>query len=167
MNISWNMLFNSNLKSVTCCYTVATVQTILTTQDAFCSIHQDVHTIFQQSNLIYKFLCHCNVTYIGCTSLCFEVRVKQDVPRDICNHTTSGHSKLLDSAFCEHLNVLNSCVVNYSDECFVVLDRAWTKLQLIVLEAIYILFNRPSLCNQNPKHFEFIRRYPVLDLGWF
>ena len=33
-----------------------------------------------------------------------------------------------------------------------VLHRARTKQQLNVLEAIYILFNRPFLCKQNPKH---------------
>ena len=57
----------------------------------------------------------------------------------IHNHTTSRHSKLLDSDICEHLNALNSCVVNYSDECFVVLQRARTKQHLIVQEVIYIL----------------------------
>ena len=47
---------------------------------------------------------------------------------------------------------LNSCMVNYSDKCFLVLHRARTKQHLIVLEAIHILFNWPSLCKQNPKH---------------
>ena len=74
-----------------------------------------------------KFQCCCNATDIGSTSQRFEVRVKQHVPRDIRNHTTSGHSKLLNSTICEHLNALNSCVVNYRDECFVALHRARTK----------------------------------------
>ena len=90
----------------------------------------------------------CNVIYIGCTPQCLEFRVKQHVPRDICNHTTSGHSKLFDSTICEYLNTINICVVNYSDECFVVLQRARPKQHLIVLEAIYILFNRSSLYKQ-------------------
>ena len=108
--------------------------------------------IFQQSNLINEFQYHCNTSYIGCTSKRLEIRVKQQVPRDIHNHTTSGHSKLLDSAIWEHLNALNSCVVYYIDECFVVLHRARTKQHLIVLVTIYILFNKPSLYKQNPKH---------------
>ena len=81
-----------------------------------------------------------------------KVRVKQHVPRDIHNHTTSRHSKLLDSAICEHLNAINSCAVNYNDKCFGVLHRARTKQHLVILEAIYILFYRPTLCKQNPKH---------------
>ena len=46
----------------------------------------------------------------------YKIRVKQHGSRDIRNQTESGHSKLLDSMICEHLNALNSCVVNYSDE---------------------------------------------------
>ena len=43
-------------------------------------------------------------------------------------------------------------MVNYSDECFVALHRVRTKQHLIVQEAIYILFDRPSpLCKQKPK----------------
>ena len=34
---------------------------------------------------------------------------------------------------------------------FVVLHKARTKQHLIVLEAIYILFDRPSLCKEKPK----------------
>ena len=131
------------------CYNSAIVQTIFTTQAAFHSIHKDVLPIFQQSNLIYKFQCCYNATYIGSTSQCPEVRVKQRVPKDIHNHTTFGHSKLLNSAVCEHLN---SCVINYSNQCFVALHRARTKQHLIVLKAINILLNKSSLCKQNPKH---------------
>ena len=83
---------------------------------------------------------------------CLEVRVKQHVPRDIRNRTTSGHSKLLDFTICEHLNALNSCAVNYNDECFGVWHKAGTKKHLVVLEALYILLYRPTLCKQNPKH---------------
>ena len=76
--------------------------------------------IFQQSNLMYKFQCCCNAIYIRRTSQRLKVGVKQQDSRNIRNHTISGRSKLLDSA-------INSCVVNYSDECFVALHRARTK----------------------------------------
>ena len=121
------------------------VQTIFTPWAGFHTIHKDVLPNVQQSNLIYKFQCCCNATYIRCTSQHLEVRIKQHGPRDIHKHTTSGDSKLFDSAICDNLNALNSWVVNYS-------DRARTKQHLIVQEAIYILCNKPSLCKQNPKH---------------
>ena len=128
------------------------IRTIFTTQAEFRSIHKDVLPIFQQINLINKFQCRCNASYIGHTSQRLEVRIKQHVPRDIRNHTTSRDSKLLSSAICKHLNALSSCVINYCDECFMVWCRARTKQHLIVLKAFYILFNRPSQCKQNPKH---------------
>ena len=59
--------------------------------EPFRSIHKDVLPLFQQSDLIHKFQCCCNVTYIGRTFQRLEVRVKQHVHRDICNRTTSGH----------------------------------------------------------------------------
>ena len=138
--------------SVTHCYNTAMVRTIFTTQAAFHSTHKDVLPLFQQSNLIYKFQCCCNATHIECTSQHLEVRVKQYVPRDIRNCTTSGHSKLLNFAICEYLNAINSCAVNYNGECFGVSHRARAKQHLVVLEALYILFYRPTLCKQNPKH---------------
>ena len=66
--------------------------------------------------------------------------------------TTPEHSKLFNSAFCEHLSAINSCAVNYNDECFGVLHRARPKQYLVVLEALYILHYNPTLCKQNPKH---------------
>ena len=76
--------------SVTHCYNAARVRTIFTTWAAFRSIHKDVLPVFKQSNLIHKFQCCCNATYIGCTSQRLKVRVKQHVPGDIPNRTTSA-----------------------------------------------------------------------------
>ena len=84
------LIVNKVSSSVTHCYNAAIVRTIFTT--AFRSTHKDVFSIFQQSNLIYKFQCCCNATYIGHTSQCLEVRVKQHVPRDIHNCTTLGQN---------------------------------------------------------------------------
>ena len=43
-------------------------------------------------------------------------------------------------------------ILVYNDQCFAVLRKARTKQHLNVLETINILFNRPSLCNPNPRH---------------
>ena len=142
--------------SVTRCYNAAMVRTIFTTWAAFHSAHK-VLLIFQQNNLIYKFQCCCNASYIGHTLEHLEVRVKQHVPRDICNHT-SGHSKLLDSVICEHLSAINSCAGYYNNECFGVLHRARTKQHLLVLEALYILLYIPTLCKQNEALLKFTGR---------
>ena len=62
--------------SVSRYFNAALVGTIFTTQAAFRSTPKDVLAIFQLSNLIYKFQCCCNATYIGRTSQRLEVRVK-------------------------------------------------------------------------------------------
>ena len=138
--------------SVACYYNAVKVRTIFTNRTAFQSTHKVVFPIFQQSNLINKFQCCCDATYIGHASQCLEVRVRQHIPQWICDRITSGHSQMLDSAICEHLNAINTFVANYHDECFAVLHRTRTKQYLNVIEAVYILFNHPYLCKQNPRH---------------
>ena len=135
------LIANKVSSSVTRCHNEAMVRVIFTIRDAFRSTHKYVLSIFQKRNLIHEFNCWCNATYTGRTSQRLEVRVKQYVHRDIRNYTTSRHWKLLDSAIFKHLDALNSCAVNYNGECF-----------LIVLEVLYILFYKPTLCKQNPKH---------------
>ena len=56
------------------------------------------------------------------------------------------------SAICEHLKAINSCAVDYNGEGFGVLPRARTKQHSVVLEALYILFYKPTMRKQNPKH---------------
>ena len=143
---SASRLIADKVTSVARCYNAVKIETIFTTRAAFRSIRKDVPPIFWQSNLIYKFQCCYDVTYIERTSLRLEMSVRQHVPRGIRDRTTSGHSQMLDSAIYEHLNAINTCGANYNDECFAILHRARTKQHLNVLEAINILFNRPSLC---------------------
>ena len=139
--------------SVSRCFNAVKVRSIFTTKVAFNSIHKDVLPIFNQSLLIYKFKCCRNSTYIGRTSQRLDVRVKQHVSRDILNtgRITSGHSQALDSAIGEQPLSINSCRTRYQDDCFSVLHRARSKIHLNILEAIYILLARPSLCRQRPN----------------
>ena len=146
---------NKISSSVMRCYNALKVRTIITTRPAFRSFHKDVLPIFQLSNLIYKFKCRCNSVYIGRTSQRLEIRIKQHVPRTLCNsiaNNTSGHSQAYDSAIAKHLSSINACRADYTDECFSVLHRARSKQHLNILEAAYISFFRPTLCRQKPKH---------------
>ena len=100
----------------------------------------------------YKFKFRCNSIYIGRTSQCLEVRVRQHVPRDILNsdRLASGHLQALDSDIGEHLLTINSCRTNNQDDWFSVLYRTWSKIHLNILEAIYIFFRSPlSLITHN------------------
>ena len=140
--------------SVYCSYHAVKVRSIFSSKTAFSSIHNDVLPILNQSLLIYKFNCRCNSTYIGRTSQCLEVWIRQHVPRGILNsgRLTSRQSQAMDSAIREHLLAINSCWTNYQDDCFSVLLRARKKVQLNILEGIYIALDCPSLCRQRNSH---------------
>ena len=87
---------------------------------------------------------------IGRTCQHLEVQTIQHVPRGILNKgwLTSGHSQAMNSAIGKHLLAINSFRTNYQDDCFSVLHRARYKVQLNILEAIYITIDQPSLCRQ-------------------
>ena len=73
------------------------------------------------------------------------MRIRQHVSRGILNkgQLTFGHSQAMDSAIGEHLLAINSCRTNYQDNRFSVLHRARDKVQLNILEAIYIATDCP------------------------
>ena len=122
---------------------------IFTTSMAFNST-----PIFKQSLLIYKFEFWRSSTYIGRTCQRLEVRIRQHIRRGIISkgRKSSGHSQAMDSAIGEHLLAINSCRTTYKDHCFSVQHRTRDKIQLNVLEAIYIAIDHPSLCRQLSSH---------------
>ena len=142
---------NKIASSVYRCYNGVNLRPIFPLRPAFNSTNKDKLPIFKQSNLIYKFVCRCNSTYISMTCQRLEVRVRQHIPRSLLSgRLTSGHSQAIDSAIGEHLLTINSCRTSYEDDCFSVLHR--DKFHLKFLEAIYISMNRPSLCRQLNNH---------------
>ena len=135
------------------CYHAVNLRPIFNSRPAFNSTNKDKLPIFKQSNLIYKFICRCNSTYIGMTCQRFEVRVRQHIPRSLLSgRLTSGHSQAMAWAIGEHLLTINNCWNHYEDDYFSVLHRARNKSHLKFLEAIYISMNRPSLCWQLNNH---------------
>ena len=62
------------------------------------------------------------------------------------------HCFLMILSYHQKKSLLPLAILDYSNEYFVVLHTDRTKQHLLVLEAIYILFNTPSLCKQTPKH---------------
>ena len=139
--------------SVYRCYHAVNLRPIFTTRSVFNSTNKDKLPIFKQSNLIYKFVCRCNSTYIGMTCQRLEVRVRQHILRSLLSgRLPSEHSQAMDSAIGEHLLTINSCRTSYENDCFSVLQRARDKSHLKFLEAIYISMNHPSLCRQLDNH---------------
>ena len=124
-------LVNNIASSVYHCYNAVNLRPIFTSRPAFNSTNKDKLPIFKQSNLIYKFTCQCNSTYIGKTCQRLEVRVRQHIPGSLLSgRLTYGHSQAMDSAIGEHLHTINNCRTRYEDDCFSVLHRARNKSHL-------------------------------------
>ena len=101
------------------CYNAVNLRPIFTSRLTFNSTNKDKLPILKQNNLIYKFTCRSNSTYIGMTCQGLEVRVRQHIPRShLSGRLTSGHSQAMDSAIGEHLLTINNCETRYEDDCF-------------------------------------------------
>ena len=74
---------NKIASSVYHCYNAVNLRPIFPSWPTFNSTNNDKLPIFKQSNLIYKFTCRCNSTYIGMTCQCLDVRVRQHIPRSL------------------------------------------------------------------------------------
>ena len=114
------------------------------------------------SNVIYQFLCNCDSRYVGRTSQRLEEQIKQHVPRSIANPPASHNLQSLsrsckakirpqqfhESANGQHLLDNVQCALHYSNEKFSILDRGRSSFHLSALEATFIKFLNPLLCNQ-------------------
>ena len=82
----------------------------------------------------------CGVCYVGETTRHFEQRVKEHLSTDT------------SSAVFKHLEENSHCRKVCNNNCFSILDRAHTKFQLCVKEALYIKMKKPIL-NQKVKSY--------------
>ena len=79
------------------------------------SFLKNVLPAHQRSNIVYKYLCHCNSVYVGRTSQRLEERIRQHVPKFIRNRIKSQkdlprrqckstqNAPVFDSAISQHL----------------------------------------------------------------
>ena len=89
------------------------------------------------SNVVYKFTCaSCNSCYVGETSRHLSTRIRERLNRDRTSHIF------------KHLQQSEACRNSCSAECFEVVDRATTKFQVKIKEALHISWEQPSLNKQ-------------------
>ena len=92
-----------------------------------------------RSWVIYKFLCAgCSACYIGETNR-HATRIREHLASDKNSHIF------------KHLRGSENCRSLCSEDCFKILDSASTSFQLKIKEAMYILWEQPSL-NSQVKH---------------
>ena len=93
-----------------------------------------------KSFLVYKFTCaSCSSSYIGETCIHFKTRNEE--------HTKKDNK----SRICKHLHSTVTCFDSYSSLCFKIIDKANSKFDLKIKEALHINRIKPNL-NAQQNH---------------
>ena len=84
--------------------------------------------------LIYKFTCvSCSSSYTGETCCHFKTRIEEHMKRNNNSHIF------------KHLHSIATCFDSYSSLCFKVIDKANSKFDLKIKEALHINWRKPNL----------------------
>ena len=135
--------------TVSRCYGAVTPHVMFTSKPILRSSYKDSLPIHARSNLIYRFKCCCNSTYVGRTCQRLENRISQHVPKKIeklLGLPTQQHSE--QSAIAEHLLNNPQCGKEYNREKFSIIGHGRSLFHLQILEALNISTEMPVLCKQ-------------------
>ena len=132
------------------CYPKVKPRVILTSKPMLPSSIKDVLPTHQRSNLIYKFQCSCDSTYVGRTNQRLETRIRQHIPRWFEKDISSGElvPRSPSSAIAEHLAKDVKCGKAYNSQMFSIICHGRSPFHLQALEALNISVQRPPLCKQ-------------------
>ena len=87
-----------------------------------------------KSFLVYKFTCaSCSSSYIGETCRHFKTRIEEHIKKDNKSH------------FFKHLHSTTTCFVSYNYLSFKIIDKANSKFDLKIKEALHINWRKPNL----------------------
>ena len=87
-----SLKFESKIKlSINNCFGAVQPRVIFSTRRILPAIHKDVLSTFQQSNVVYEYVCHCGSRYVGRTSERLQDRISQHVPKSIRNRTSQDN----------------------------------------------------------------------------
>ena len=79
-----------------------------------------------KSFLVYEFTCpSCSSSYIGKTCCHFKTRIEKDIKKNNKSH------------ICKHLHFTATCFVSYNSLCFEMTDKANSKFDLKIKEALH------------------------------
>ena len=92
------------------------------------------------SFLVYKFpFASCSSSYIGKTSRHFQTRIEEHIKKDNRFH------------ICKHLQSRGTCFDSHNSLCFKIIDKADSKFDIKIKEALYINWRKPNL-NARQNH---------------
>ena len=102
--------------------------------------YKDPIPIDLKSFLVYKFICaSCSSSYIGETCRHFKTRIEEHIKKD--------HK----SNIFKHLHSTPTCFDSYNSLCFKTIDKANSKFDLKIKEALHINWRKPNL-NAQQNH---------------
>ena len=93
-----------------------------------------------KSFLVYKFTCaSCSSSYIGETCRHFKTRIEEHIKKNNKSHIF------------KHLHSTTTCFDSYNSLCFKIIDKANSKFDLKIKEALHINWRKPNL-NAQQNH---------------
>ena len=93
-----------------------------------------------KSFLVYKFTCaSCSSSYIGETCRHFKTRIEEHIKKDNKSHIF------------KHLHSSETCFDSYNSLCFKTIDKANSKFDLKIKEALHTNWRKPNL-NAQQNH---------------
>ena len=93
-----------------------------------------------KSFLVYKFTCaSCSSSYIGETCRHFKTRIEEHIKKDNKSHIF------------KYLHSTTTCFDSYNSLCFKIIDKANSKFDLKIKEALHINWRKPNL-NAQQNH---------------
>ena len=147
------------------CFPTVSTQLIFKTTANFPNMRKDRLPTLSCSNVVYRFNCYCDRSYVGKTTQTLRKRISQHVPpcmnyyiKCVKDGTTSTVEKKRMSAvenavkrsgICEHLFNNEDCMKNYNIERFKPISSARNDFHLGKLESVYITSYCPELCRQS------------------
>ena len=147
-------VFGKRIKyAVTKCFGAVNTRVHLISKPMLKTATKDVLSMNKQSSVLYRFTCSCESSYIGRTTRSLQTRIDEHVPKDIKEKIKKCRTKparrlLHSSAIAEHLFNNPNCGRKYDQNMFNVVSHARSNSHLSVLEALYIMQQKPDLCKQ-------------------
>ena len=132
------------------CYFASNLRVVYRTRTVLPSGRKDVPPPQHSSALVYSFRCTFGLQYIRRTCQRLDARVKQHVPTKIRlgNYFADHINNTYGSVIAKHLINNRECASTYSADLFTIFSWSPSDFYLKVLETIYILTHKPSLCKQ-------------------
>ena len=120
-----SVIFEKKIKSnILNCFSTVQPRVIFSTRRILPAIHKDVLPAYQQSMVVYQYVCRCECRYVGRTSQRLQDRIRQHVPKTISNKTNqeriqptrkskiNSSTPIYDSAIGTHLLKHPNCALH-------------------------------------------------------